>query len=84
MPLTFGYNHAGNVTSYADAGGAVAYAYNAANQLTSLAEPGGSCTGTITLRTTFGLDDDGQRPATTYPGGTVMSTTLDESGARGR
>ena len=51
--LTLGYDHAGNVTSYTDAGGTVAYGHNAANQLTSLAEPGGSCTGTITLCTTI-------------------------------
>lgn len=78
--LTLGYDHAGNVTSYTDPGGTVVYGYNAANQLTSLAEPGGSCSGTISLCTSFGVNNNGARTSTTYPGNTVMTTTLDDSG----
>ena len=74
------YDPAGNVATYVDAGGTVTYGYNAANQLTKLAEPGGSCTGTISLCTTFGYDNNGNRTTTTYPGNTVMTTTLDNAG----
>ena len=74
------YDPVGNVATYTDGGGTVHYGYNAANQLTSLAEPGGSCTGTISLCTTFGNDNNGNRTTTTYPGGTVMTSTLDASG----
>jgi RHS repeat-associated protein len=73
------YDSAGNVATNTDAAGTTAYAYNAANQLTSLAEPGGSCTGTISLCTTFTYDNDGNRLTTTYPGSTVMTSTLDNS-----
>lgn len=78
--LSQAYDPAGNVSSYTDAGGTVTYGYNAANQPTSLAEPGGSCTGTVSKCTTFGNDDNGQRITTTYPGNTVMTSTLDNSG----
>ena len=74
------YDSAGNVATYVDAGGTVTYTYNAANQLTKLAEPGGSCTGTISLCTTFTYDNNGKRLTTTYPGSTVMTSTLDNSG----
>jgi RHS repeat-associated protein len=74
------YDAEGNTLTYTDAQGTVTYGYNAANQLTSLAEPGGSCTGTVTKCTTFGNDDNGRRTTTTYPGGTVMTTTYDASG----
>jgi RHS repeat-associated protein len=77
---TLSYDAAGNVSTYADAGGTVTYGYNNANQLTSLAEPGGSCTGTISLCTTFGVNNNGARTTTTYPGNTVMTTTVDNSG----
>jgi RHS repeat-associated protein len=77
---TLTYDAAGNVATYADAGGTVTYGYNNANQLTSLAEPGGSCTGTVSLCTTFGVNNNGARTTTTYPGSTVLTTTLDNSG----
>jgi RHS repeat-associated protein len=77
---TLSYDAAGNGATYADAGGTVTYGYNNANQLTSLAEPGGSCTGTITLCTTFGVNNNGARTSTTYPGNTVMTTSLDNTG----
>ena len=74
------YDHVGNVLTAVDGTDTTTYSYNAADQLTSLAEPTGSCNGTISLCTTFGVDNNGQRTSTTYPGNTVMTTTLDSSG----
>ncbi|MDQ2838110.1 MAG: RHS repeat-associated core domain-containing protein [Actinomycetota bacterium] len=73
------YDPAGNVVTNTDSAGTTNYGYNAANQLTSLAEPGGSCTGTVSLCTTFTNDNNGNRLTTTYPGNTVMTSTLDNS-----
>ncbi|NYD25014.1 RHS repeat-associated core domain-containing protein [Kineococcus aurantiacus] len=82
------YDSAGNLIQYVDAGGTVNYGYNAADQLTSLALPGGSCTGQTlaspgaasTKCVLFGLDDDGRRTSTRYPGGQTLAATLDDSG----
>jgi len=82
------YDKAGNLTVYADAGGQVRYGYNDADQLTSLALPGGTCTGqsltspgaASTKCVLFGVDDDGRRTSTRYPGGQTMATTLDDAG----
>jgi RHS repeat-associated protein len=82
------YDKVGNLTVYADAGGQVRYGYNDADQLTSLALPGGSCTGqsltspgaASTKCVLFGVDDDGRRTSTRYPGGQTMAITLDDAG----
>jgi len=71
--LALSYDAVGNVASYADGGGTVSYGYDPANQVTSLTEPGGA-------RTTFGYNNDAVRTSTTYPGGTVLANTPDNSG----
>ena len=78
--LSATYDHVGNMASYTDAEGTVTYDYFNNNTLKDLYEPGGSCTGTISLCTTLGYDNNGSRTTTTYPGGTVMTATLDDSG----
>lgn len=83
-----GYDATGNLIQYSDAGGTVNYGYNDADQLTSLTLPGGSCTGqTLTAPgaastncVLFGVDDDGRRTSTRYPGGQTLTTTLDDTG----
>lgn len=85
--ITLGYDAASNLTSFTDAGGKITYRYNAANQLTDLAEPGGSCSGyslstpppASALCTVFGLDNDGKRTHTRYPGGTTQAVSYDDS-----
>ena len=47
------YDLSGNLASFQDSGGTTTYTYDPANLLTKLAEPGGSCTGTVSLCTTF-------------------------------
>lgn len=86
--INLNYDSAGNLTQYVDAGGTVNYGYNNADQLTSLALPGGSCTNQTlaspgaasTKCVLFGLDDDGRRTSTRYPGGQTLAATLDDSG----
>ena len=86
--INLDYDNRGNLTQYTDAGGVVKYGYNNADQLTSLALPGGSCTNQTltspgaasTKCVLFGVDDDGRRTSTRYPGGQTMATTLDDSG----
>ncbi|MEZ0167052.1 RHS repeat-associated core domain-containing protein [Kineococcus sp. LSe6-4] len=86
--INLNYDNRGNLREYIDAGGAVKYDYNDADQLTALALPGGSCTGQTltspgaasTKCVLFGLDDDGRRTSTRYPGGQTLATTLDDSG----
>lgn len=79
--LSVTYDAVGNTTSSTDAGGTTNYGYDQANQLIWLAEPGGSCTAAPTVDcTTFGYDDNAVRTSTTYPGGTVMQLTPDNSG----
>ncbi|WP_375405542.1 RHS repeat-associated core domain-containing protein [uncultured Amnibacterium sp.] len=82
------YDALGRLTEYTDAGGVVKYGYNTANQLTSLALPGGSCSGqslttpgaASTKCVLFGVDDDGRRTSTRYPGGQTLATNLDDAG----
>jgi RHS repeat-associated protein len=80
--MTMTYDPAGNLSTFCDNGGTLTYTYNNANQLTGLAEPGGTCTGTPTLCTTFGYDNDGRRTTTTYPTSpqVTMTTVYDPSG----
>ncbi len=86
--INLNYDDRGNLIQYVDAGGTVNYGYNNADQLTSLALPGGSCTNQTltspgaasTKCVLFGVDDDGRRTSTRYPGGQTLATTLDDSG----
>jgi len=70
--LALGYDLVGDVASYTDPGGTVSYGFDAVNELTSLTEPSGA-------RTTFGYNNDAVRISTTYPGGTVLANTPDNS-----
>jgi RHS repeat-associated protein len=86
--INLNYDDKGNLIEYIDGGGTVEYGYNDADQLTSLALPGGTCAGqslgspgaASTLCVLFGVDDDGRRTMTRYPGGQTLAATLDDAG----
>jgi RHS repeat-associated protein len=86
--INLNYDDKGNLIEYSDAGGVVDYGYNDADQLVSLALPGGTCAGqslgspgaASTLCVLFGVDDDGRRTMTRYPGGQTLAATLDDAG----
>ncbi|WP_280900676.1 MULTISPECIES: RHS repeat-associated core domain-containing protein [unclassified Streptomyces] len=67
------YTADGNVDTYTDPGGVTDYEWDAANRLTSLTGPSGK-------KTTYEYDNNDARTKTTYPGNTVQSVTLDNSG----
>ncbi|MFJ6699347.1 RHS repeat-associated core domain-containing protein [Streptomyces sp. NPDC091272] len=67
------YTAAGNVDTYKDPAGLTDYTYDAANRLTTLKDPAGKAT-------TYTYNSNDKRTKTTYPGGTVQESTLDESG----
>jgi RHS repeat-associated protein len=71
--LTYAYDGVGNLTGFADGGGAVGYAYNAVNLLQTLTEPGG-------FQTTFTYDDMYHRTGTAYPNGVAMTQAYDNAG----
>ena len=75
--ITWSYDLANNVTSQCDGSGNVTYGYDPANNLTSEAQPGGSCTGTVSLCTTFAYNADNNRKTTTYPGSATLNITYD-------
>ncbi|NKI40789.1 RHS repeat-associated core domain-containing protein [Streptomyces physcomitrii] len=66
------YTPAGNVDFYQDPAGKTDYTYNAVNKLTELKDPQGRLT-------TYGYNGNDVRTRTTYPGGTVQNTDVDES-----
>jgi len=74
------YDGANNILTYTDTSGTVTYGYDPANQVTKLAENGGSCTGSVSLCTTFAYDNAGRRTTTTYPSGQQVVITYDTSG----
>ncbi|MEG8274870.1 RHS repeat-associated core domain-containing protein [Streptomyces sp. AHA2] len=67
------YTADGNVDTYTDPGGATDYEWDAANRLTWLTGPTGK-------RTTYEYNNNDVRTRTAYPGGTVQSVTVDDSG----
>jgi YD repeat-containing protein len=67
---TYGYDPAGNLSSFADAGGTVTYNYDAANELANLVDPAGK-------QTTFAYDNDHNRTQINYPNGVTRFTTYD-------
>ena len=73
------YDAAANLSTYCNANGTTTYGYDAANELTSLAEPGGSCTGTVSLCTTFAYNSDGDRTTTTFPGSATLTSGFDNA-----
>lgn len=83
---TYAYDNVGNITSYTDANGKVAYGYDAANELTSIVEPGGSCTSGTTAPAAssgcvkYAYDANGDQTMETLPGGAKVATTHDLSG----
>jgi RHS repeat-associated protein len=74
------YDAASNLSTYCNANGTTTYGYDAANEVTSLAEPGGSCTGTVSLCTTFAYNSDGDRTTTTFPGSATLTSGFDNAG----
>jgi RHS repeat-associated protein len=69
---TYGYDLAGNLSSFADAGGTVTYSFNAANELTTLSDPQGK-------QTTFAYDNDHNRTQTNYPNSVSQVISYDPS-----
>ncbi|WP_221359922.1 RHS repeat-associated core domain-containing protein [Streptomyces beigongshangae] len=67
------YTADGNVDTYTDPGGVTDYEWDAANRLSWL-------TGPTKKKTTYEYDNNDIRTRITYPGGTVQSVTLDNSG----
>ncbi|MFE1836714.1 RHS repeat domain-containing protein [Streptomyces sviceus] len=67
------YTADGNVDTYTDPGGVTDYEWDATNRLASL-------TGPANKKTTYEYDSNDARTKTTYPGNTVQSVTLDNSG----
>jgi RHS repeat-associated protein len=63
---------AGNLATFADAGGTVTYSYDAANELAALTDPNSK-------QTTFAYDNDHNRTQITYPNGVVQLMAYDAS-----
>jgi len=82
LGITVTYDGVGSVTSYCDSGGTTSFTYDTANRLVRLAEPGGSCSGSVSLCTTFAYDAEGRRTQTTFPGGASLSFGYDPVGNR--
>lgn len=78
--LTYTYDAATNLTSACDANGATTYRYDTANRLVSMAEATGSCTGTVSLCTTFAYNNANERTTTTFPGGATETASYIPSG----
>ena len=63
-----------------DRQGVTTYGYDIANRLTKMALPTGSCTGTISLCTTFAYNPNGRRTLTTFPSGATQNFEYDDAG----
>ncbi len=76
------YDADSNLASYCDAGGTTTYNYDPGNRLSNLAQPGGSCTGTISLCTTYSyvVTAFQMEETITLPGGATEKTTDNQSG----
>jgi YD repeat-containing protein len=76
--LHYSYDPAGNLATYCDAGGTVAYSYDADNHNTGVADPGGNCTSNPVVQpcTAFTYNTLGEQTKATYPTGTGVTTTL--------
>ncbi|MCM3923179.1 DNRLRE domain-containing protein [Frankia sp. AiPs1] len=87
--ITYGYDAASSLTSYADPGGTVGYGYDNADRLTSATEPGGSCSGYNLSTPTYPPasshcilirnDNNGHPTLIYYPGGNTQTVSYDAS-----
>ncbi|MFD3514743.1 RHS repeat-associated core domain-containing protein [Streptomyces sp. NPDC058657] len=67
------YTADGDVDTYKDPGGVTDYSWDAAGRLSELTDPRGK-------KTVYEYDKNDRRTKTTYPGGTVQTQRLDNSG----
>ncbi|MFJ2556883.1 MULTISPECIES: RHS repeat-associated core domain-containing protein [unclassified Streptomyces] len=67
------YTPAGNVDTYEDPAGVIDYTWNEVNKLKELKDPTGKVS-------SYGYNNNDVRTKTTYPGGTVQTVTVDNSG----